>query len=180
MMKTAYRLVFTFTLAVLTLACAGTPDGIKAIPSFEADKYVGTWYEIARLDHPFERGLQHVTAEYSLRDDGGLKVINRGYDVQKKAWQEAVGKAYFVDPPNADGTHSGKLKVSFLGPLYGAYNIIALDQPYYNYAMVCGPDKSYLWILSRTPQLSFPVKAQLISQARKLGFATDKLIYVTQ
>lgn len=167
-------------LATLLTSCEGTPDGIKVINSFEADQYVGTWYEIARLDHPFERGLQHVTAEYSLRDDGGLKVINRGYDVQKKKWQEAVGKAYFVDPPNADHTHTGKLKVSFLGPLYGAYNIIALDQPYYNYAMVCGPDKSYLWILSRTPQLSFPVKAQLVSKAKSLGFATDKLIYVQQ
>jgi len=179
-MKITYRLLFILAQALCLAACTGTPNGIQAINRFEPGQYVGTWYEIARLDHPFEHGLEQVTATYSLRDDGGLNVVNRGYDPQKKKWQEAVGKAYFIDPPNADQTHDGKLKVSFFGPLYGAYNIIALDTKYYNYAMICGADRSYLWILSRTPQLSFPVKAQLVSQARHLGFATDKLIYVKQ
>lgn len=169
-MKTGFLLLF----ALLT-ACTGTPEGVKVVSGFEADKYLGTWYEIVRLDHSFERGLEQVSATYSIREDGGIKVINRGYDPSKKEWNEAVGKAYFVEAPDV-----GKLKVSFFGPFYGAYNIIELDKTRYEYAMICGPDKSYLWILSRTPQLSFPVKAQLIAKAKELGFDTDKFIYVAQ
>ncbi len=164
----------------LLSSCMGVPDNVKVIESFDANQYLGTWYEIARLDHSFERGLDNVTATYSLREDGGIKVINRGFNTETKKWKEAEGKAYFVDPINADKTHTGKLKVSFFGPFYGAYNIIELDKPYYNYVMICGPDKSYFWILSRTPQLSYPIKQHLIAQAKALGFATDKLIYVNQ
>lgn len=170
-------------LCLLTLAltsCMGVPDNVKTIESFDANQYLGTWYEIARLDHSFERDLDKVTATYSLRDDGGIKVINRGFNTKTKAWKEAEGKAYFVEPANADGSHTGKLKVSFFGPFYGAYNIITLDKPYYNYVMLCGPDKSYFWILSRTPQLSYPIKQHLIAQAKALGFETDKLIYPQQ
>jgi apolipoprotein D and lipocalin family protein len=162
-------------LALTLSACTGTPDGVKAVTGFEADKYLGTWYEIARLDHSFERGLDKVTATYSKRDDGGIKVINRGFDSKNQKWKEAVGKAYFVE-----ATDTGKLKVSFFGPFYGGYNIIELDKPYYNYAMVAGPDKSYLWILARTPQLPYPIKAQLVAKAKHLGFDTDALIYVEQ
>ena len=162
-------------LVSLLTACTGTPDDIKVVTGFEGGKYLGTWYEIARLDHSFERGLEQVTANYSLREDGGIKVINRGYAPKKQKWQEAVGKAYFVEKPDV-----GKLKVSFFGPFYGGYNIIALDKTYYNYVMVCGPNKSYLWILSRTPQLPYPIKAELIAKARELGFDTNKLTYVKQ
>jgi apolipoprotein D and lipocalin family protein len=165
----------SIALSLLLAACTYTPKDIKPIEGFQVDQYLGTWYEIARLDHSFERGLEKVTATYSMREDGGLKVVNRGFDPAKQAWKEAVGKAYFVDSPDI-----GKLKVSFFGPFYGGYNIIELDKPYYNYVMICGPDKSYFWILSRTPQLPYPIKAQLISKARELGFATDELIYVTQ
>ena len=165
---------------LLTTSCGGVPDNVKVIESFDPNQYLGTWYEIVRLDHSFERGLDNVTATYSLREDGGIKVINRGYNPQTKVWKEAEGRAYFVDPPNADGSRTGRLKVSFFGPFYGAYNIIALDKPYYNYVMLCGPDKSYFWILSRTPQLPYPIKQHLIAQAKALGFATDKLIYVNQ
>lgn len=162
-------------LSLLLAACNYTPKDIKPIEGFQVDQYLGTWYEIARLDHSFERGLEKVTATYSMREDGGLKVINRGFDPVKQEWKEAVGKAYFIDTPDI-----GKLKVSFFGPFYGGYNIIELDKPYYNYVMICGPDKSYFWILSRTPQLPYPIKAQLISKAKELGFATDELIYVSQ
>ena len=174
------RNYFIFLLPLLLSACMGVPDNVKVIDSVDANQYLGTWYEIARLDHSFERDLEKVTANYSLRDDGGIKVINKGFNSQTKVWKEAEGKAYFVDPPNPDKTNTGKLKVSFFGPFYGAYNIIALDKPYYNYVMLCGPDKSYFWILSRTPQLPYPIKQELISQAKALGFATDKLIYVDQ
>jgi apolipoprotein D and lipocalin family protein len=175
--------VLTPFLALATLlltSCMGVPDNVKVVDGVDANQYLGTWYEIARLDHSFERGLVNVTANYSLREDGGIKVINRGFNTETKKWKEAEGKAYFVDPKNADGSYTGKLKVSFFGPFYGAYNIIELDKPYYNYVMLCGPDKSYFWILSRTPQLPYPIKQHLISKAKELGFATDKLIYVTQ
>jgi apolipoprotein D and lipocalin family protein len=150
------------------------------VDSVDVNEYLGTWYEIARLDHSFERDLEQVTANYSKNTDGSIKVINRGYNPNKKEWKEAEGKAYFIDPPNADGTFTGKLKVSFFGPFYGAYNIMELDKPYYNYVMICGPDKDYLWILSRTPQLNYPVKQHLMAKAKEAGFKTDELIFVKQ
>lgn len=166
--------------AFLLSSCIGVPENIKVVDSVDASQYLGTWYEIARLDHSFERDLEKVTATYSIRDDGGIRVINRGFNSKTNQWKEAEGKAYFVDPPNADKTNTGKLKVSFFGPFYGAYNIMVLDKPYYNYVMICGPDKSYLWILSRTPQLTYPIKQHLIAQAKELGFDTEKLIHVPQ
>ncbi|MFZ9642896.1 MAG: lipocalin family protein [Candidatus Methylopumilus sp.] len=161
-------------LCLSVFACTGDDASYKAITGFEADKYLGTWYEIARLDHSFERGLDKVNATYSLREDGGLKVVNRGFDSKKQKWNEAIGKAYFVETPDI-----GRLKVSFFGPFYGAYTIIELDKPAYGYALVTG-GKDYLWILSRTPQMSYIVKQQLISKAKTLGFETDKLIFPTQ
>lgn len=172
--------VILFILLYLLSACTGVPDGIKVVDKVDASQYLGTWYEIARLDNRFERGLEKITANYSLRDDGGIKVINGGFSLAEQKWHQAEGKAYFISAPNADKTHSGRLKVSFFGPFYASYNIIELDKPYYNYAMVCGPDKSYLWILSRTPQLPYPIKQHLIARAKELGFATSKLIYVQQ
>ncbi len=163
-----------FFLCLVLLACTGDDAKYKAITGFEADKYLGTWYEIARLDHSFERGLDKVYAEYSLREDGGMKVINHGFDTKKQKWNEAVGKAYFVETPDV-----GRLKVSFFGPFYGAYTIVELDKTSYSYALVTGGD-DYLWILSRTPQMSYIVKQQLIAKAKALGFETDKLIYPNQ
>lgn len=172
---------FVVSLILIALtACMGQPNNVQVINRFDVNQYLGTWYEIARLDHSFERGLERVTATYSLREDGGVKVINRGFNPASGKWKVAEGKAYFIDPANPDGSHTGKLKVSFFGPFYGAYNIIALDKPYYNYVMICGPDTDYLWILSRTPQLTYPIKQELISQAKALGFDTDKLIHVKQ
>lgn len=179
-MKTKLLLICSFAYAVLLTACMGVPDGVKVVDHVEPEKYLGTWYEIARLDHSFERGLEKVTATYSLQKDSEIKVVNRGYNPQKKEWKEAVGKAYFVDARHPDKTYTGKLKVSFFGPFYGAYNIIELDKPDYNYVMICGPNKSYFWLLSRTPQLSESVKTKLIAKASSLGFDTDKLIYVNQ
>jgi apolipoprotein D and lipocalin family protein len=174
-MKTCLTLIF----AVLLTGCLGTPEGIRVVQHVDAAKYSGTWYEIARLDHSFERGLEQVSATYSAREDGGIKVLNRGYHTEKQEWREAEGKAYFIDPPNADGSHTGKLKVSFFGPFYGAYNIIELDKNY-QYVMLCGADYSYFWILSRTPHLDENIKARLLEKAKLLGFDTNALIYVKQ
>lgn len=172
---------FIIVSMLLTLtACLGVPEKVTLVDKVDANQYLGTWYEIARLDHSFERGLEQVTANYSKNPDGSIKVTNRGYNTEKKEWKEAIGKAYFIEPAHADGTYLGKLKVSFFGPFYGAYNIIKLDQPYYNYVMLCGPNTDYFWILSRTPQLTYPIKQELIAKAKKLGFDTDKLIHVNQ
>lgn len=152
--------------------CAGVPDGVEPVGGFDLQRYLGTWYEVARLDHPFERGLERITATYELRDDGGVRVRNRGYDVAAGEWKEAVGKAYFVGPPDI-----GQLKVSFFGPFYGGYNIIALDEDY-RWVMVCGPSTSYLWILSRDPDLSPEIRDRLVARAASLGFDTGRLIFV--
>jgi len=162
-------------LALVLGGCLGVPDGARPVEDFVLDKYLGKWYEIARLDHSFERGLSNVTAEYSLRDGGGVKVINRGFDTAANKWKEAEGKAYFVDD-----TSIGKLKVSFFGPFYGAYNVIALDEEAYQWSLVVGPDTQYFWILSRTPVLDKEIVEQLLSKARLLGFDTEKLIWVNQ
>ncbi|HBV40917.1 MAG TPA: hypothetical protein DEF05_14860 [Erwinia sp.] len=161
--------------ALLSVACTTTPPkGVTPIEGFNADLYLGSWYEIARLDHRFERGLDHVTATYSKRDDGGLKVVNRGFNVKKQRWQESIGKAYFTGSPS-----QAALKVSFFGPFYGGYNVIALDKDY-QHALVCGPNRNYLWILSRTPQLDDKVKEELTAKARQAGFDVNKLIWVKQ
>ena len=151
---------------------AKMPEGAAVVTGFTLERYLGTWYEIARLDHRFERGLTQVTATYSMRDDGGVKVLNRGYNEKKSKWSEAEGKAYFVDGPDV-----GQLKVSFFGPFYGAYNIIALEPENYSYALVIGNSTKYMWILARKPVLEPAVLESLLSRARKLGFTTDELIY---
>lgn len=166
---------------LLTSCSAEMPQAAKdsVVQNVDFNQYLGTWYEIARLDHSFERGLEQVTANYSLNNDGSIKVVNRGFKTKSKEWKEAIGKAKFVDVANADGTRTGRLKVSFFGPFYGAYNIIELDKPQYNYAMVSG-GQEYLWILSRTPQLTYPIKQELMARAKMWGYATDKLIFVKQ
>lgn len=178
-MQNLLQKMLLIVLCFNLLACSDEQANIKVVENIDANQYLGTWYEIARLDHSFERGLQNVTANYSQNNDGTIKVINRGFNSKKNKWEEAEGKAYFVDPANQDGTYLGKLKVSFFGPFYGDYNIIVLDKPYYNYVMVTS-GKNYLWILSRTPQLAYPIKQHLVAQAKELGFATDDLIYVAQ
>ncbi len=160
---------------MLLAGCMGIPENVKPVDNFKLDKYLGRWYEIARLDHSFERGLTRVTADYSMRDDGGVKVLNRGFSAEKNIWKEAEGKAYFVDK-----TDLGYLKVSFFGPFYGSYVVFELDHENYQYALVCGPNKSYLWILSRTPKIKNDVKDDLLKKASALGFDTSKLIFVSQ
>lgn len=165
--------VFFISLLGWLTGCVGVPEGVETVRGFEMDRYLGKWYEIARLDHSFERGLNKVSAEYSLRDDGGVKVINRGFNPIKNEWNEAEGKAYFVGEPDV-----GQLKVSFFGPFYGAYNILALDKVEYQYSLVAGPDRSYLWILARSPDLDQAVINSLVQKAKGLGFPTDDLIFV--
>ena len=151
------------------------PENVVPIDNFKIEKYLGRWYEIARLDHSFERGLTRVTAVYSMRGDGGVKVINRGYSEKERTWEEAEGKAYFVK-----GSDLAYLKVSFFGPFYGSYIVFELDKEGYQYSLVSGPDKSYLWILARNPKIKKELLDRLIAKAASLGFDTRKLIFVQQ
>ncbi|KXS37570.1 MAG: outer membrane lipoprotein Blc [Halomonadaceae bacterium T82-2] len=158
----------------LLAGCTGLPEGTEPVRDFQLTPYLGQWYEIARLPHRFEEGLDCVTATYERREDGGIRVVNRGYDRLSGEWDEAEGRAYFIDQANV-----GRLKVSFFGPFYGGYNVLELDDDY-RHALVAGPDRDYLWILARRPQLDEATYRALVQRADELGFPVDALIRVPQ
>jgi apolipoprotein D and lipocalin family protein len=168
---------YLIALGMLSIlaGCTSIPEGLQPVSGFEVDRYLGKWYEIARLDHLFERNLNNVTAEYTLREGGGIDVLNKGYDKRKGEWREIKGVARFIDEKNVES-----LKVSFFGPLWGGYHVIALDKETYLYSMVTGPSRSYFWILSRDKTLDPNIVAELVARAKEWGFDMDKLIYVEQ
>ena len=170
-MKVTIAIIFSFLFS----GCLGMPRLVRPVTDFDLSRYLGKWYEIARLDNRFEKGLSHVTAEYSLRKDGGLQVINRGYSEKTGNWKKAEGKAYFVTSGS-----EGYLKVSFWGPFYGSYVIFELDHDHYQYAFVSGNNLSYLWLLSRTPTVSPEIIEKFKTAANLLGFDTGELVYVNQ
>lgn len=169
------RTILLIMCAALLSGCLGMPESVKPVSGFELNNYLGKWYEVARLDHSFERGLSQVTAEYSMRNDGGVSVLNRGYSETENKWKEAEGKAYFVNSPM-----DGYLKVSFFGPFYGSYVVFELDRKNYSYAFVSGPNTDYLWLLSRTPSVEPEVMEKFIKMSAARGFDTNRLIYVQQ
>lgn len=155
--------------------CANTspPPGVKAVSPFDLQRYQGRWYELARLDHSFERGMTDVSATYTPQADGSVRVVNRGFAAASGQWREAVGKALFTGAPT-----TGSLKVSFFGPFYGGYHVAALD-PDYRWALVLGPDTSYCWILARDKQLDAAQRDAIVARAQALGVDTHALIWVT-
>lgn len=167
--------LLSFAVLLLLSGCKGTaiPDGITAVEDFDLERYLGQWYEIARLNHSFEEGLSNVTARYEPRDDGGVRVTNTGYSAADEAWDTAEGKAFFVGEET-----TAHLKVSFFGPFYGSYIVFELDKSDYQYAFVAGPSKEYLWLLARTPQISDELTHKFVTTAKELGFDTDQLIFV--
>ncbi len=167
--KTTIILLLSFVFA----GCSSIPSGVQAVGNFDVNRYQGTWYEIARLDHSFERGLSNVSATYTLRDDGGIDVLNKGLNKNTGRWKQIKGRAYFVKDKTV-----GRLKVTFFWPFYGGYNVISLDNENYAYAMVCGPNRSYLWILARQKKLRRSIMGELITTAKNFGFKTDNLILV--
>jgi len=163
--------------ACLAVGCLslGPPEGVRPVRGFDVSRYLGTWYEIARLDHSFEHGLTDVTATYRLRDDGAIAVINRGYDSRDDEWEEARGTARFIGSRDI-----ASLKVAFFWPFYGGYHVIALDKEDYSHALVTGPNRGYLWLLSRTPRMDEPTKTRLVREADRLGYDVEDLIWVPQ
>lgn len=168
MFKRAVKSLF-MTLGLVTLfnlnGCTQVPKGVEPVHNFDLDRYLGQWHEIARLDHSFERGLTDVTATYSKREDGGVRVINRGFNSKTQAVKSAEGKAYFIGSPEV-----GSLKVSFFGPFYGGYHIAKLDQDY-QMALVIGPNTGYGWILARKKQPGLVACEAYLKAAEQLGIA---------
>ncbi len=170
-MKKLYLMLLSLFLG----GCLGMPKSVTPVSDFELARYLGKWYEIARLDHSFERDLEQVFAEYSLREDGGVRVRNKGFATKTNTWKEIEGKAYSVGK-----TDEGYLKVSFFGPFYGSYVIFELDKENYQYAFVTGPNTSYLWLLSRTPTIDDELRFRFIQKTGQLGFQTSEIIFVNQ
>jgi len=157
---------------MLLNGCTQVPEGVTPVSPFELQSYLGKWYEVARLNHSFEEGLTKVTATYSLRGDGGIKVVNRGWNSEKSKWEEAIGKAYFIGSDSV-----GSLKVSFFGPFYGGYHIAKLD-PNYQMVLIIGPSTEYAWILSRQKH---PTKTQCdvyFNVAKQLGITRTQWIQI--
>ncbi len=172
MKKLLLPLLLAFAL-LLTGCEDKKPEKVTPVENFKLTEYLGTWYEIVRLEHRFEKGMEAISATYSMREDAGVKVLNKGYKTAEKEWSEAEGKAYFVQSPD-----KGFLKVSFFGPFYGSY--IVMDTDYKTYTMISGPDLSYFWILSRTPTLDAKILNRLLAKAKDAGFDTNALIYPDQ
>lgn len=166
------KLLVFIPLIIFLVGCSGMPKGVSPIADFDQERYLGTWYEIARLDHSFERGLSQVTAEYSLNDDGSIRVVNRGYKASSDEWKEAEGRAVFVGDSDI-----GHLKISFFGPFYSSYVIFALDDDY-SIAYISGYNTNYLWLLARTPEVSDSEAQAFKARALKAGFDLDELIWV--
>ena len=167
-------MMIIFSIIAILYSCATLPKGALVIGKFEKERYLGKWYEVARFDFTFEKNLDNTTAEYSIRKDGKIAVKNRGYNYVTKKWQEANGKARFRGEET-----KAELEVSFFGPFYGAYNVIALDEDYM-YALVAGSSLKYLWILSRTKTIPEEVKRDYLKMAEALGYDFNKLIWVEQ
>ena len=168
----AWRRFLLLLLCGGLAACTEIPPGLTAVRGFAVDRYLGTWYEAARLDHRFERGLSNVSATYTLQTDGSLRVVNRGYDADRKHWKEALGRAESIGAPDL-----GSLQVSFFGPFYGGYHVVELD-PDYHWAIVAGPSRDYLWLLTRTQHAPTELVDRMIESAARLGFPTERLIRV--
>ena len=164
--------ILLILISCLFAACVNIPDKATAVKNFEKEKYLGQWYEIARFDFKFERDLNNTTANYSLNDDGSIKVLNKGYNYKTNKWKDAEGKAKFV---NSD--KEGRLKVSFFGPFYSGYNIISIGGDY-EYALIMGDNLDYIWFLSRYKTMPQEIKDKYVKIATEVGYDTGKLIWV--
>ncbi|WP_153916260.1 lipocalin family protein [Shewanella sp. TC10] len=177
MRKKTVKIIASALLLLSTSACTMLDTKVAVVEDFKLDKYLGTWHEIARLDHSFERGLSQVTATYSVEGDK-VVVINKGFSEEKSAWKQAEGKAYFIGSDNI-----ARLKVSFFGPFYGAYQVHDLikdEQGEYLASLVIGPNNEYAWILARDKTISADVKQGFINKMTKLGIDEQDLIWVEQ
>jgi apolipoprotein D and lipocalin family protein len=170
------NLLITSALTLIAIfgfrSCTTIPRGAMAVKSFDTKRYLGKWYEIARMDFRFERNLNNTTARYSMNSDGTIKVDNRGFNYVTGKWEQAVGKAKPAGDPG-----EARLKVSFFGPFYSPYNVIALDSEY-QVALVAGKNLKYLWILARQTTIPEEIKQNYLKMAGDLGYDIEALIWV--
>jgi lipocalin len=175
-MKLKLSFIILFSSFIVIGGCQNKKSdkmNIETVKEVDLQRYLGKWYEIARFDHSFERGLVGATATYSMRDDGKIKVLNQGFkNTLDGELSKAEGKAKLTDEP-------GKLKVSFFWIFYADYYILELDENY-QWALIGSKSDKYLWILSRTPKLEDNVKNLILHHAAKRGYDTSKLIWVEQ
>ena len=164
--------MLTIGVATLLSSCASIPKKATPVVGFNVDKYLGSWYEIARFDFRFEKDMNNVMAQYSLNEKNNVTVLNSGYNYKKEEWVSAQGVAKFRGDKNV-----AALKVSFFGPFYSGYNVIALDDNY-KYALVAGKSLKYLWILSREKSIPEDIKTAYLKIAQDVGYDTSKLIWV--
>lgn len=172
-MKKVLRIFLLNLLMMMGIvSCTSMPEGAMAVKPFDVNKYLGKWYEIARMDVRFERNLNNTTAYYTLNANGTIRVENRGYNYNTGEWKQAIGKAKPAGQPD-----EARLKVSFFGPFYAGYNVIALDSNY-THALVAGASLKYLWILSRETTIPEEVKIRYLKVASDLGYDTSALLWV--
>ncbi len=152
--------------------CASIPKKAKPIQNFDINRYLGVWYEVARFDFRFEKNLDNTSAQYRLDKNGNVIVLNSGYNFIKKEWKKAEGLAKFRSQKDI-----AALKVSFFGPFYSGYNVVALDENY-QYALIAGKNLDYLWILSREKNIPQDVKSNYLQIAAEIGYDTSRLVWV--
>lgn len=165
------KIFFMALLATMFIGCESTTKvDNSTVPSLDLDRYLGYWYEIARFDHAFERGIYYSMARYTLRDDGNIDVLNTG--IKDGHAEEATAIAKTTEVP-------GLLRVSFFGPFYSDYRVLMVDSAY-QHALVGGSSSKFLWILSRTPELDETTKASIVAEADRRGYDINRLIWVKQ
>lgn len=172
--KTLLLRLFAILTLLLPAGCTGVPDGLEPVGGFSLERYLGTWYEIGRIPNSFEKEFEEVSATYTLSEDGTVRVENRGYDTGKERWKSVSGRAKF-----AGETDRGALEVSFFGPFYASYNVLALDSEY-RWALVSGHDRDLFWILSRDRKMEPALYESLKAKARDMGFDADAIRPVSQ
>lgn len=168
-MKNSEKFLASFGLALLGVLYLKNqqtklPKGAKPIRKFDVLKYLGKWYEIARLDFRHEKNMKNVSANYSVADDGSIRVTNLGYNTRTKKWKTAEGEIRFVGSKD-----KARLKVSFQKPFWAGYNVVAIDDNY-KYALVVGNSTKYMWILSREKGIPDPIREEYLLQAIRLGY----------
>lgn len=174
-LKSIIYLAALVLIGLIITSCSTTSKlNVTPVSNFNSQMYLGRWYEIARFDFKWEKNMYNVTADYSMNKDGSIKVVNSGYDFKAKKNKTSVGKAKFIKESNV-----GALKVSFFGPFYSAYTVIAVD-PYYQYALVAGANNKLMWILSRTPTIPASVREDFISIAKASGYDLTDLVWTNQ
>ncbi len=171
-MKNINVLISSVIAIILLSSCASIPKGVQPISNFQKEKYLGKWYEIARLDYRFERNLNNATANYTIKENGNIRVENQGFNYKKNEWKKAIGNAKFRGSDKV-----GALKVSFFGPFYAGYNVVDIDENYQN-ALVYGSSNKYIWILSRNKTIDEKIKQRFLQKAKNDGFDIDALIWV--